>query len=252
MDAHGVHVFDEADGDHLVLGVADDFQLQFFPAEDGFLDQNLSDEACGNAAVGDRAQFFRVVDQPASGAAHGISWTNDHGVAQFIGDLLGLRYAIGRRAFGHINAQLSHRCLKGDAVLAALNGVHLDADDLYVVFFEHAGLGQLGTEVKSRLSAQVGQERVRALLGNDFGHARQVQRLDVGCIGHAGIGHDCGRIGIDQHDLEAQFPQGLAGLRAGIIEFAGLPDHDRPGSDDHYFMNVGAFWHGRTFFCGTS
>ena len=38
MHAHGVHVFDEADGDQLVLGVAHDFQFQLLPAEHGFFD----------------------------------------------------------------------------------------------------------------------------------------------------------------------------------------------------------------------
>ncbi len=42
-----------------------------------------------------------------------------------------------------------------------------------------------------------------------------------------GIGHDGGRVGVDQDDLIAQLSQGLAGLGAGIVEFAGLADDDR-------------------------
>jgi hypothetical protein len=33
-------------------------------------------------------------------------------------------------------------------------------------------------------------------------------------------------------------------LRAGIIEFAGLADHDRTGADDQDTFYVCAFWHG--------
>ena len=47
MDAHGIHVFDETDGDHLVFGVTDDFQLQLLPAEHRFLDEDLADHAGG-------------------------------------------------------------------------------------------------------------------------------------------------------------------------------------------------------------
>ena len=72
MHAHGVHVLDEADGDHLVLGVADDLQLQLLPAEHRFLDQDLADQAGGEAAAGDHAQLLDVVDQAAAGAAHGV------------------------------------------------------------------------------------------------------------------------------------------------------------------------------------
>ena len=48
----------------------------------------------------------------------------------------------------------------------------------------------------------------------------------------AGIGHDRGRVRVDQHDLVALFAQGLAGLRAGVVELAGLPDDDRAGADE--------------------
>ena len=56
-----------------------------------------------------------------------------------------------------------------------------------------------------------------------------------------GIGHDGGRIGIDQHDLVAQFSQGLAGLGAGIVEFTGLADDDGTGTDDHNFWMSSRF-----------
>ena len=36
-DAHWVNVFNEADGDHVVFGVAYDFKLEFFPAGDAIL-----------------------------------------------------------------------------------------------------------------------------------------------------------------------------------------------------------------------
>ena len=58
-----IDVLDEADGDLLALGVADDLQLQLLPAEDGFLDQDLSDEAGGQSPAGDGPQFLDVVDQ---------------------------------------------------------------------------------------------------------------------------------------------------------------------------------------------
>ena len=44
MHPHGVDVFDEADGDHLVFGIPHHFQFQFFPAQDRFFDQDLSDQ----------------------------------------------------------------------------------------------------------------------------------------------------------------------------------------------------------------
>ncbi len=73
--------------------------------------------------------------------------------------------------------------------------------------------------------------------------ALQVQRLDVGHVGHAGVGHDGGGVRVHQHDLVAQAAQGLAGLRSGVVEFAGLADDDRPGPDDHDLLDVVSLWH---------
>ena len=69
------------------------------------------------------------------------------------------------------------------------------------------------------------------------------ERLDVGAVGDFRIGHDRGRVGVHQHDLVAVGAQRLAGLRAGIVEFAGLADDDRAGADDQDFLDVGALWH---------
>ena len=69
------------------------------------------------------------------------------------------------------------------------------------------------------------------------------QRLDVGAVGDFGIGHDRRGIRIDEDDFVSFAAQGLAGLRAGIIEFAGLADDDGARADDHDFLDVRAFRH---------
>ncbi len=95
-----------------------------------------------------------------------------------------------------------------------------------------------------------------ALLGNDLGDDFRRDRLDIGPIRHVGIGHDRRRIGIDENDAIALGPQRLAGLGAGIIEFAGLADDDRSGANDHDGRNIGPLGHVvwrapcRSAFCG--
>ena len=53
-------------------------------------------------------------------------------------------------------------------------------------------------------------------------------------------------IGIDQHDCKAFLLERLAGLRAGVIEFAGLANDNRAGADDEDFVNVSSFGHVRS------
>ena len=98
---------------------------------------------------------------------------------------------------------------------------------------------------KPGLAAQGGQQGVGPLGLDHLGHDLPGERLDVGAVGHLRVGHDRGRVGIDQHDLVALFAQGLAGLGAGIIELAGLADDDRPGADQQNLLDIVAAWHGR-------
>ncbi len=227
VDPHGVHVFDEADGDHLVLGIADDFQLKLLPAQHRFLDQYLVDQAGGKPAVGDDSELFGVTDQAAAGAAHGVGGPDHHGVSQFGCHALGVLNAGDGLAGRHVDAEPVHGFLEGDAVLPALDGFHVDADHLDAVAVEHAGAVQLRGEVQPRLTAQVRQQGIRPLGGDDLRQNVQVERLDVGGVRHAGVGHDGGRVGVDQHDLVPECPQSLAGLRSRVVELAGLADHDR-------------------------
>ena len=128
-----VDVFDEADGDHLSLAVPDNLQLQLFPAQDGLLHQHLPYDGGLDAPADDGLQLLIVVDEASACAAHGEGRTDHDGVAQLLYDRLCLFHGIGRSAPGHIDPQLLHSFLESDPVLAPLDGVDLNADDLYVI-----------------------------------------------------------------------------------------------------------------------
>ena len=81
------------------------------------------------------------------------------------------------------------------------------------------------------LAAERGQQRVGPLGGDDLLDELGRDRLDVGAVGEARVGHDRGGVAVDEHDLEAVVAQDLARLRAGVVELAGLADDDRPGAD---------------------
>lgn len=128
-----VDVFDEADGDHLSLAVPDNLQLQLFPTQDGLLHQHLPYDGGLDAPADDGLQLLIVVDEASACAAHGEGRTDHDGVAQLLYDRLCLFHGIGRSAPGHIDPQLLHSFLESDPVLAPLDGVDLNADDLYVI-----------------------------------------------------------------------------------------------------------------------
>src|SRR5690606_1020707 len=119
----------------------------------------------------------------------------------------------------------------------------LGADQLDAVLLQHAVVGQVQRAVQRGLPAHRRQQRVGFLLGDDLLDRLPVDRLDVDSVGHLRVGHDRGRVGVDQHHAVALLAQRLAGLRAGVVELAGLADDDRAGTDDEDGLEVAAPWH---------
>ncbi len=68
-------------------------------------------------------------------------------------------------------------------------------------------------------------------------------RLHIGRVGKARIGHDRGGIGVNQNDPIPLFPQRFARLRAGIVEFTRLADDNGACPDDQDAVDILAFGH---------
>ena len=143
--------------------------------------------------------------------------------------------------------------MKSESVFGFLDGFELGADELDVIALENAGVSQIDGEIESGLATDGGQERELAGTGlgrehfrfdpNNFFDVLVGERLDVGAVGQLGIGHDCGRVRIDEHDLVALLLEGLAGLGTGVVELGGLADDDGAGADDEDLLNVISAWH---------
>ncbi len=245
VHAHGVDVLDEANRDHAVLRVAHHLQLEFLPAQNGFLDQHLVHHAFGQAPRCDGPQLLNVVDQASARSPHGVGRPDHHRIPELFRLFFRVFEGVHGLAFRHVDAEPGHGLLESRAVLAAFDGIDVDADDLHAVFFKNAAFGELGGEIETGLASEIGEKGVRFFFCDDLFEVVGVQGLDIGGVRHAGIGHDGGRVGVDQDDFIPQFPERLAGLGAGIIEFAGLADDDRAGSDDEHFADIVAFRHGK-------
>ena len=117
------------------------------------------------------------------------------------------------------------------------------ADHLHAIVIEHARAMQRQRGVERRLPAHGRQDRVGALLLDDLGDEFGRDRLDIGRVRDVRVGHDRRRVRIHQDDPIAFFLQRLAGLGAGIVEFAGLSDDDGSGADDQDGVDICAFGH---------
>ena len=131
-----------------------------------------------------------------------------------------------------LKPDLCHRLSKQISILSHINGLTRRRNHFDVVFFENALARKIERTVQSRLATHRRQYRVGALLFDDSFDCRPVHGLYIDGICHIRVGHDRGRIRIHQDDTEVFFFERLAGLRAGVVEFARLPDHNRASADD--------------------
>ena len=244
MDAHRVDVFDRADDDAVVVLVANDLHLVLFPAEHAFFDQHFVGGGGVDAALDDVEEFFLVVGDAAAGAAEGEARADDAGEADDVERLQRLDHVVGEHGARGFEPDLLHGVAEQLAVLGLVDGLGGGADHFDAELFEDAHLAQAEGAVERGLAAHGGEQRVGALALDDLGDDLGGDGLHIGGVGQIRVGHDGRRIGVDQNDAVALVLEGLAGLGAGIIELAGLPDDDRPRTDDEDRLDIGTFWHG--------
>ncbi|MNM88428.1 hypothetical protein D3C81_1006450 [compost metagenome] len=244
MHAHRVEVFDGADDDAVVLLIADNLHFVFFPADQRFVDQQLFGRRQVQTTGADFFELFTVVSDTATGAAHGEGRTDDAREAELLEDRIGLFHAVGDTGARALQADVLHRLVEARTVFGLVDGVGVGTDHLYAELLQNAFALQVQGAVQGGLATHGRQQRVRTLFLDDLGNGLPLDRLDVGGVGHGRVGHDGGWVGVHQDDAETFLAQGLTGLGAGVVEFAGLADHDRASAENQDAFNVCTFWHG--------
>ena len=129
------------------------------------------------------------------------------------------------------------------AVLGELNRPDVGTNELHAVLVEHAAFGEFERDVERRLAAHGGDERVGLLRLDDARDPVGRQRLDVGRVGDVRVRHDRGGIRVHEDDSKSLLAERPAGLRSGVVELAGLADHDRSGAYEKNRGDVVAAWH---------
>ena len=228
MHAHRVEVLDRADDHDVVVCVAHDLELELVPADERLLDEHLADRAFAEAALELRLELVAVVRDPAPVTAEGEGRPQDRGEVELRREVLGIG---DDHRLRHLEADVAHGLTEELAVLGAANRLEAGADELHPELVENPCRRKVAREVERRLPAESRQERIRPLTPQDGRDRLEVERLDVGPVGEARVGHDRRRVRVDDDRTEALRAENLERLAARVVELAGLPDHDRPRAD---------------------
>ena len=236
MGAHRVEVFHIADGNAVVSPVPDDFVFHFFPTHQGTLEQHLGDGAGGQAALHNFLEFRPGVGNAAAGAAQGIGRAYDQGQAHFPAVSPGRVHSgygyIGRLRFADVVEKVAEIL----PILGLADGFQGGAEETDSIPFQDAGVGQGYGQVQPGLAAQGGQDTLRPFpLDNALDNLDR-QWLDINPVGNIPVGHNGGRVGVDQDGGDPFLAQGFAGLGAGVVELGGLADDDGAGADYQDFV----------------
>ena len=144
----------------------------------------------------------------------------------------------------HVEADLEHRVLELLAVLTLFDGFSVGPDEFDAVFFQDALVVEVHRGVERRLPAEGRQEGIGLLGDDDFFDDLDRDRLDVGARRELRVGHDRGRVGVEQDNGVTLLRERLAGLDAGIVEFAALSDDDGAAAEEEDFLEVRILGHG--------
>ena len=109
----------------------------------------------------------------------------------------------------------AHHCiLELLAVFRCGDGFHAGTDEFHAISLQSARINQVFGEVKSRLAANSRKQGFRAFLRDDGFYNLGHQRLHIGGIGKAGVGHYRGRVGVGEDHSVALFPKHATGLNS--------------------------------------
>ena len=244
VHAEGIDILNEANGNHVALGITDYLQFQLFPAKDRLLHQHLTNQAGLQASGTYSLQLFYVIYQAAACTTHGISRSQYNGISQLIRNGKSFFHGICHLAASHLNPQLIHGLLELNAVFTTFDSIYLNADYLDLILVQHTCRRKLRAEIQTGLSAEIRQDGIGALLFDNLFQSFHIQRLNVCHIRNLRIRHNSRRIGIHQDNPVSQLSQCLAGLGSGIVELTCLSDNNRSRADNQNFFDVFSLTHG--------
>ena len=164
MYAHRIQIFHITNGNACAVGVPHHLILDFLPARNAALHQDLAHTAQPQAVGENLFQLHRVVGDTAAAAAQRIGRTQHHRVTDLCRKGSALFHRIHDLGRGTGLSDLFHGFLEKLPVLRLADRLRRGADEGNAVGLQKSRLCQLHGQVQRRLAAQGGKHAVRFFL----------------------------------------------------------------------------------------
>ena len=165
-------------------------------------------------------------------------WKSD-----FLSDFFPAQKRGSRCPPANAHVKLNHFQPEFLAVFGSLNSQNIHPDNLHSIMVPHSCLITINTQIQCSLATHGRQHRIDVVFFQDFFDVFLFEGLEINMIGIDLIGHDGGRVGVDEHHLNAFLAQRAGGLGAGIIEFTRLTDDNGAAADNQHGADASVSGH---------
>ena len=238
-----VNVLHTANGDGIIGGVAHNLKFNFFVALHALLNEYLMNGRELECVCAYLNKLCLIVGKATACAAKRKCRAQNNGIADALCCLFGFLERVGDLGGnGGLTNRLA-KLLEELAILGARNALTACAKQFYITFAQYTLLFQLHSKVEACLPTNAGNNGIGALVAQDLGYVFQRQGLHIDLVRNGGVGHDGGRVGVDENDLVALLLECKTRLRACIVKLGGLSDNDRARTDDQNLFQICSLCH---------
>ena len=207
VDTERVEVLHITDGDTVVVAVTYDLVLDFLPALEALLYEDLRGEGEGLATQLVKLSF--VVAEAATQATESVGGTDDDGVAQLLGCTTRIFGSLYGMALDRLDADLIELASEEVTVFGIHDSLDGRTQDLDIVLLEDTALVERYTAVEGCLSTEGKEDALWALLLDDLLDEEGGDGEKVDLVSNAFGGLYRGDVGVDEYGAYPLFAHGL-------------------------------------------
>ena len=242
VDTQRVEVFHAGNCETVVVGVADNFKFDFFPAFQGFFHQDLFGER--ERTFGQFQEFFFVGADTATKPTQCISRTYHYRITDLTCSSNRVFHAFYRLAYRSLHIDLVQLLHEQVAVFCVHDSLYRCTEYFHSVFIKNTLCVKLSTAVQCSLSAECQQDTVGAFFLDNFFYKISSYGKEIHFICNSFRSLNGCDVRVYQYWADAFFFQSFQCLWAWVVKFSGLSDFECSRTQNENFLDF--LFH---FFC---